>query len=117
MKTCLSPNPVWLKPTASIRALDDKSIIIAEESHRTHAHLRVSDADPQSQHSGLCHVKVWQASIEPLNVKWADTGSPPPTSQAHQWEMYLTEDALPLIVPNQEDPEGGQLLLEVSDKG
>ena len=116
MKRYLSSNPVWLKPTASIRALDGKSIVIVEKSHRTPTHIRVSDADPQSQHSGLCHVKVWQASIEPMNVKWADTSSPPPTSQAHQWEMYLTEDALPLIHPNEEDPEHGDLLLEVPNK-
>jgi hypothetical protein len=116
MKTYLSANPVSLKPTSSIRALDGKSIVIVEEPHRTPAHIRVSDADPQSQHSGLCHVKVWQASIEPMNAKWADTGSPPPTSQAHQWEMYLTEDALALIHPNEEDPEHGDLLLEVPNK-
>jgi hypothetical protein len=116
MKTYLSPNTVWLKPTASIRELDGKSIVIVEEQHRTPAHIRVSDADLQSQHSGLCQVKVWQASIEPMNTKWADTSSPPPTSQARQWEMYLTEDALPLIHRNEEDSEHGTLQLEVPNK-
>ena len=116
MKTYLSPNPVWLKPRASIRALDGKSIVVVEGQSRTHAHIRLSDADPQSPHSGLCRVVVWQASIEPMNIKWADAGSPPSTSQAHQWEMCLTEDALALVRPNDEDPEYGELLLEVPEK-
>jgi len=116
MKTYLSDKPVWLKPTASIRAIDGKSIVIVEGQHRIPAHIRVSDADSQSHDSGLCHMKVWQASIDPMNVKWADIGSSPPTAQAHQWEMYLTEDALPLIYPNQEDPEHGELIIKVPDK-
>jgi hypothetical protein len=117
MKTYLEPNPVWLKPTAAIRALDDKSILIVEEQHRTPAQIRVSEADPRSQHAGLCWVKVWQASIENMDVKWTDAGSgPPPTSQAHQWEMYLTGDALPLIRPNEEDRTYGELLLEVPEE-
>lgn len=48
-----------------------------------------------------------------MNVKWADTGSTPPTAQAHQWERYLTEDALALVHPNRDDSEYGELLLEI----
>jgi hypothetical protein len=114
MKTYLSPNSVWLKPTAGIRALDDKSILIVEGEHRTPAHIRVSDADPQSQNAGLCRVAVWQASIKGSSMKWADTGAgSPPTSQSHQWEMDLTEDALSLLHPNEEDPTHGELRLQI----
>jgi hypothetical protein len=114
MKTYLLPNPVWLKPTAAIRALDDKSILIVDGEHRTPAHIRVSDADPQSQHAGLCHVTVWQASIEGMTMKWADIRSgSPPTSQSHQWEMDLTDDALSLLRSNEEDPTHGELRLAV----
>jgi hypothetical protein len=116
MKAYLSDTPVWLNATASTQALDGKSIVIVEGQYRTSAHIRVSDAEPQSQHSGLCHVKVWKASIDPMNVKWTDPGSPLPTARAHQWEMYLTEDALPLIHQNEENPAYGDLLLEVPEK-
>ena|SRR5437016_4078302 len=116
MKTYLSTQPVWLKPTPQIRALDDKSIVIADEGSRTPAHLRVTDADPHSRDAGMCSVIAWQASMSPMHEKWADVGSPTPTSQAHQWERYLTEDALPLIHQNKEDPEYGDLLLEVPSK-
>ena len=61
----------------------------------------------------MCSVIAWQASMSPVNVEWTDAGSTPPTSQAHQWEMYLTQDALPLIKQNEEDPEFGKLLLEI----
>jgi hypothetical protein len=113
MKTYLSTQRVWLKPTAQIRALDGKSIVIVDEGNRTPAHLRVSDADPQSGNAGMCSVIAWQASINPMDVEWVNVGSPPPTSQAHQWERYLTKHALPLIHENKEDPEHGNLVLEV----
>jgi hypothetical protein len=116
MRTYLSAQPVWLKPTAQIRALDGKSIVIVDEGSRTPAHLRVSDADPQSCDAGMCSVIAWQTSMSPMDVKWTDVSSPPPTSQAHQWERYLTEHALPLIHENKEDSEYSDLLLEIPSK-
>jgi hypothetical protein len=113
MKTYLSTQPVWLKPTAQIRALDGKSIVIVDHGNQTSARLRVSDADPQRRDAGMCSVIAWQASISPMNVKWADAGPPPSTSQAHQWEQYLTEHALALIHENKENTEYGDLVLEV----
>jgi hypothetical protein len=113
MKTYLSTQPVWLNPTSQIRALDDKSIVIADEGSRTAVHLRITDADPESRDAGMCSVIAWQASMSPMDVEWANVGSPPPTSQAHQWERYLTADALALIHQNEKDPEYGDLVLEV----
>jgi hypothetical protein len=69
--------------------------------------------DPQGRDAGMCSIIAWQASMSPMDVEWTDTGSPPPTSQAHQWGRYVTEAALPLIHQNGEDPEYGELLLEV----
>ena len=115
MKTYLSSNPVWLKPAESIRALHGKSIVVVEGQQRIPAHVRISDADSHSQHSGLCCVKVWQASIEGISVEWPETDSRLGGSQAHEWEMYLTEDALPLVHPNHEDAEYGELLLEIPE--
>ncbi len=117
VKIHLSPNPVYMKPTANLRSLDKKSIVVVDGSHRTPAHIGVSDADPRSEHAGLCYVNVWQASLEDMNIEWTDAGSgPPPTSRAHRWDAYLTQDALPLIRPNTEDPKYGDLLLEVPNK-
>ena len=113
MKTYLSTQPVWINPTPDIRALDGKSIVVANEGSRTSAHLRIGDADPAGKDAGMGSIIAWQASMSPMNAEWTDTGSTPPTSQAHQWERYLTQDALPLIKQNEEDPEFGELLLEV----
>jgi|SRR6478735_9945195 len=113
MNKLLSTHPAWLKPTPQILALDGKSIVIADEGSRIPAHLRVADADPQSRDAGMCSVVAWQASMSPMDVEWANAGSPPPTSQAHQWERYLTEEALGLIQKNEEDSEYGDLVLDV----
>jgi hypothetical protein len=114
MKTYLSETPTWLKPADSIRALNAKSIVVVQGHERIPGHIRVSDADPKSEHQGLCRVEVWQASTDPMKPEWA-SGSVPPTAQSHRWKKYLTENALSLIRPNEEDSNYGELLLEVPD--
>jgi hypothetical protein len=114
MKIYLSENPTWLKPTDTIRALNDKSILIVEGAERIPAHIRVSDADAKGEHSGLCCVQVWQASIDPMNAEWS-SGPIPPTAQAHHWKRYLTKGAISLIQQNKHDSTHGELLLEVPE--
>lgn len=115
MKTHLFESPTWLKPADSIRALNAKSIVMVQGHERIPAHIRVSDADPESEHRGLCCVEIWQASTDPMKPEWA-SGSVPPTAQSHHWKKYLTKNALSLIRPNEEDSNYGELLLEVPDE-
>ena len=105
MSSYLSTTPVFLTPTPEIRALNEKSIlIIVPSGGETPAKLRVADADPNSPDAGKCSVAAWQASMD--DVEWADAGlgKPPPTTQTHIWQRFLTADAVKLIRPNEKDP-------------
>jgi len=112
MPTYLSPTLLFITPTPQIRALDDKSIVITVPSGgQTPAKLRVTNADPDGPHAGRCSVAVWQTSVGEL--EWVDVGSgrPPSAGQIHEWERYLTPEALNLIQPNEQEPSYGELLL------
>jgi hypothetical protein len=113
MSAYLSTAPVFFTPTPEIRALDGKSILIADEGGgETPAKVRVADADPNGPDAGKCSVDAWQASMD--DVEWVDAGSgqPPPTTQTHMWRRFLTPDALKSIRANQADP-AYELLLEL----
>ncbi len=110
----LSDQPTWFEPTAKIRALDDKSVLIVDGNHETPATLRVESANPQGAHTGKCSVKAQQAMIG-NNIKWTDVGTtPPPVEQINVWEKFLNEPAINSLRENDEGPQFGELVLKLS---
>jgi hypothetical protein len=103
-------------PTAKIRALDGKSVLIKNLANNGEksATLIVSDGNPHTVDADKCSVKVEQASIG--DFKWTDVGGTalPPTEQIHVWRAFLNESAVDLLCTNDEAPEYGELSLTVS---
>jgi len=114
MEPQLTNQPVWLKPTPKIRALDGKSVLIKNltNDREKSATLRVSDGDPQTTEADKCSVAAQQTSVG--NVEWTDAGKTPPAEQIHVWRAFLNGPAIDLLRPNDEHPGYGELSLALS---
>lgn len=107
----LNERAVWMEPTAAIRALDDKTIVLEQDGGQVSAALSVSEADPNGPDAGKCSVAM--RGLPGIgNLDWTEAGKPAPTEQIRTWQHYLSPEALKLIRENP-DPQFGDLLLVI----
>ncbi len=114
MRLYLSDQRTWVECTEGVRQLADKSITVIEQARRRPAKIRIQEADPDGPDAGKCTVVIWHASISPANPQWT-SGEIPPVSQAHNWQVYLTEDGIAAVQRKDEDGGDDDLLLEVPE--
>jgi len=116
MKEYLSAKSICLTPTPEIRALDDKTILIVEGESEKSCLLHVRDADPNSIDVGMCSVIAAQYLSEEVEFPAESRARVIPTATCRSEHAFLSQDALDLIRPRNEQSLHTEELLLIIPK-
>jgi hypothetical protein len=98
MSDYLVEQVVWVAPSARIKEMDGKNIVIIDRGSKIPAWVTVDHAHLESPHAGLCCVSVNQSSVIQTHPGDDDLKLPP-TRRIHPWRRYLNLLALGLVCP------------------
>jgi hypothetical protein len=108
----ITASPVSIELTPEIRGLDGKSIVIIDsEGRELRGNLRlILASDPTSADTRECSVMIWRSQTD--ESRWSDGAmSLRPTMPMEGLARFLTQDAMELICPNDDDSLEGELKL------
>ncbi len=102
MKTYFSAQRVDLTATPKIRSYHDKTISVVEQVHEWEGNVHVAAGDVPD--ADKCSVNVWATNLPAMP---GDTESVSQSADEHAsapfFKTFLTQDAVDLISPNEDD--------------
>jgi hypothetical protein len=108
----LNEQPVWMKLTPEIQALDDRTILVEEGDSLTTANVSVGTAHPDGPEAGKCSVALH--GLPGIgNLEWTNAGESTASEQIQTWQRYLSPEALELIGENPDGAQFGELRIVI----